>query len=181
MTSQMTTQPPYAWSHLKAHLTALEKGELLRLLHDLWDLNVENRRYLSVRFLAASPAAMAAPYREIIRQTFNPAHGPPTLDVQAARRALTEFGNICPDSGAVIDLMLFYVEEGVTCAVQYGDIGESAYNSFYRVFRDALTALNTLDDPAMADTLRPRFREVINRAAGCGWGLYEDLAALYVE
>jgi hypothetical protein len=39
------------------------------------ELNADNKVFLTARFLAASPEEMAAPYRRIVKQVFNPDRG----------------------------------------------------------------------------------------------------------
>lgn len=68
----MPKQPTYTWTHVNARLRNLEKDDFLRLLHDLYALNADNRLFLTTRLLAGTPAEMVAPYRKAISQVFNP-------------------------------------------------------------------------------------------------------------
>lgn len=91
----MPKQPTYTWTHVKAQLRNLEKDDFLRLLHDLYALNADNRLFLTTRLLAGTPAEMVAPYRKAISQVFNPDRGHPSLQLGAARKALNDFKKAC--------------------------------------------------------------------------------------
>ncbi|MBM4459705.1 MAG: hypothetical protein FJ011_18410 [Chloroflexi bacterium] len=83
----MPTQPSPAWSHLKPHLQRLDHAALLALLRDLDALIADNKVFPSTRFLAAAPEELAAPYRRIVKQVFNPEHGMPGLQLDAPARS----------------------------------------------------------------------------------------------
>ena len=124
----MPTQPSTSWSRLKPHLARLEQAALVSLLRGLHDLNADNRTFLAARFLATTPSQVAAPYRRIVRQVFNPSRGASSLQLDAATKALNDFQKLCADPAAVIDFMLFYVEQGVICTNNYGDIDAPFYD-----------------------------------------------------
>ncbi len=176
MPTHSTTQ---AWSHLKPHLQHLEKEELLRLLHDLYALNADNKVFLSTRFLAITPEEMAEPYRKVIRQVFNPNRGEPSLKLSAARKALNDFKKACADPLAIIDLMLFYVEQGVICTNTYGDINESFYSSLASVYRNAAELAGEITDLAVLDQFRPRFARIVRDTSDIGWGFHDELREIF--
>ena len=168
-----------SWSHVKAQLKTLEQDELVRLLHDLHDLNRENQVFLWARLVATMPDEMAEPYREVIRQAYFPDRGAPTLDLPAARKALATFKKLGAGTEAEIDLTLFCAEMGAACVRQYPNIGQSVYNSIYTAYLDAAKALLALDDAALTAALRPRFLAVCQTVGDSGYGLYENLMDIY--
>ena len=175
----MPTQQTHTWSQLKTRLKDLEKDKLLLLLHDLYDLNADNRLYLSTRFLAGTSEEMVAPYRRIIQRVLNPDRGVPSLNLSAARKALNDFKKLCTDTPAVIDLMLFYVEQGVICTRTYGDIDAPFYDSLISVYSSAAELTTKTDNPALTAALRPRFEELVRDVEDLSWGIHDNLMDIY--
>ncbi len=173
--------PTPTWSHLKPHLLRLEKGELLALLRELYGLNADNKAFLATRLLPATSDAIAEPYRKAISQVFNPDRGHPSLKLSAARKALNDFKKACKDPLLVIDLMLFYVEEGVVCTRTYGDIDAPFYNSLLSVYHSAAQMVSEIDDPAQAEAFQPRFQAIISDTRDIGWGFQEGLIDIYIS
>lgn len=177
----MPTQPSHAWSRLKPHLQRLEKDALLILLRDLYALNADNKVFLATRFLAASPEELAAPYRRIVRQVFNPDRGTPSLRSSTARKALNDFKKACADPGQVIDLMLFYVEQGVICTNTYGDIDAPFYDGLLSVYHNAAELVSKAADPLVIERFRPRFVQIVWDTRNIGWGFHDGLEEIYAE
>jgi hypothetical protein len=171
----MPTQPSHAWSSLKPHLKELDKDALILLLRDLHALNVENRLFLAARFQTATVDELAEPYRAVISAAFTPPH----LDVRAARQAVNDFQKLLHEPLPVIDLLLFYVEQGVLCTTTYGDIGAAFYDSLDAAFLRAARMAAELADPATITALRPRFAAIADAVGNVGWGMYEAMQNTY--
>lgn len=166
------------FTHLKPHLQRLTKDELVQLLRDLYRLNADNKVFLSTRFLATTPEEMAEPYRKVIRQVFNPDRGHPSLKIGVARKALNDFKKACADPIAVIDFMLYYVEQGVICTNNYGDIHAAFYDSLISVFGNAMEEYAKLDDPVVRERFRTRIFKMVRDTADVGWGFHDGLVEL---
>jgi hypothetical protein len=174
----MPTQSTPTWSHLQPHLQRLDKAALVDLLRDLHELNADNRTFLAARFLATTPSEAAAPYRRIVRQVFNPSRGAPSLHLDAAAKALRDFRKLCADPMAVIDFMLFYVEQGVICTNSYGDIDAPFYENLLSVYSSAAELAGSQTD-AVIEQLRPRFAKIVPDTGKIGWGFHEGLEQIY--
>ncbi|MBP7964375.1 MAG: hypothetical protein KBG20_13450 [Caldilineaceae bacterium] len=168
--------PTQSWSHLKPHLQRLEKEKLVQILGDLYKLNADNKVFLATRFLATTPEEMAEPYRKIIRQVFNPdGRGHPSLQLGVARKALNDFKKACADPVAVIDFMLFYVEQGVLCTNTYGDIDAPFYDSLLSVYVKATDLVEEIDDPEVFEPLHARFLTIIRDTRDIGWSFHDGI------
>ena len=174
----MTAKKP-TWSQLRRTLTELEKPELLDLIQQLYKLNADNKVFLTSRLTSLDPSELAEPYRQIIRAQLNPARGEPTLSLRTARKAVTDFCKACDDPAAVVDLMLFYVEQGVACTNRYGDLYESFYASMESMYESALELLHESGDPALPDHFRDRAYQIVRDTSGSGWGFHDQLRELY--
>jgi hypothetical protein len=131
------------WSQIKSRLSAFEKEDLLNLIRDLYQLNSDNKVMLATRLAATSSDGLAddlaEPYKRAIRREFNPDRGLPRLNIGAARKALSSFKKASASLEAVIDMLIYYVEQGVICTNQYGDIHEQFYSSLESAFEEALS------------------------------------------
>ena len=174
-----TRTSPSSFSHLKPHLQRMEKEELLLLLRDLYALNADNKVFLSTRVLAATPVEMAEPYRKAIRKVFNPERGLPSLKLSEARKALNDFKKACADPIAVIDLMLFYVEQGVICTKTLGDIDGPFYASLASVYHSAAELAGSVADLTVIDQFQPRFVKIVRDTSRMGWGLHDELQEIF--
>ena len=52
---------------------------------------------------------------------------------------------MCDNEVDTIDIMLFYIEQGVKFTLAYGDINEAFYSSMEGMYEKALSAMNKLD------------------------------------
>lgn len=169
-----------SWSELRKELIGMEKLELIGLLQDLYKLNNDNRIFLASQLLQADLETLAAPYREIIEEQFSPRRGYPELELRVARKAVTDFKKAAKNPIAVIDLMLYYVEQGVKCTKTYGDIDEPFYNSHISMFLSAVKLINEVSDPAVTERFRPRAQKIVHDTDGMGWGFHDDLRDIYL-
>ena len=76
----------------------------------------------------------------------------------------------------VADLMLFYVETGVQFTNEYGDIGESFYNSLESVYSQSLIFMNKEN---LLSEFEVRAYKIFEDAKDVGWGLYDSLSYTY--
>ena len=73
-------------------LVSLDEPELVALLKDLFDHSIENRAFLSARFLADGvPDAILDEYRKRIVEQFFPKRGEGKLDLRSARRTIRAY------------------------------------------------------------------------------------------
>ncbi|MCB0111766.1 MAG: hypothetical protein KDE53_37840 [Caldilineaceae bacterium] len=164
------------WTDIRSELSQLPKDGLMALLRELYRLNADNKVFLATRLGMLTDEEIVEPYREIIREEFNPAYGLPEMRLRTARKAVNDFKKASSDPGAVVDLMLYYVEQGVICTNNYGDIDESFYNSHESMYVAAMDLLNAVDDPELYERFRPRAEKIVQDTRGIGWGFHDALA-----
>ncbi len=176
----MPTQPSPTWPRLQPHLDRLDKAALVGLVRDLHELNADNRTFLAARYLARTPSETAAPYRRNVKQVFNSDRGAPSLQLDAAAKALRDFRTLCADPLQVVDFMLFYVEQGVICANNYGDVDTPFYEDLLTVYGSAAELINRQAD-VVIERFRPRFAKIVRDTGKIGWGFHEGLEDVYWE
>ncbi len=176
----MPTKPP-AWTQLRQILSDYEKPELLRLIQSLYQLNADNKLFLTSRLIEVDLDELVMPYRKAIQAEFNPPRGFPRLNLRAARKAISDFKKACNDLAAVADLMIYYVEQGVICTNNYGDISEGFYNSLESVYAEAIKTIKLTGDPGVVERFRPRLWRIVQDTSGIGWGFHDELNSMYHE
>lgn len=175
----MSKQTPLRWSQVKAKLAGFSQPELLDIIRDLYKLNPDNKVFLSSHLQIGDTQTLAEPYRRIIRNQFYPDRGFPKLNLKAARRALNDFKKASVDPKAVADLMVYYVEQGVQCTLQYGDINQAFYSSLESVFSEAIELITKTGDAALIAEFYPRLEQIVWDTANVGWGFHDNLDELF--
>ena len=171
----MSKQKSLTWSQIKAKLSGVSQQELLDIIRDLYKLNSDNKVFLSSHLQIGDPRDLSEPYRRKIRNEFYPDRGFPKLNLGAARKALNDFKKASADPKAVADLMAYYVEQGIQCTLQYGDIDEAFYNSLEPVFSDAIEIITKTGDAEIIAEFYPRLEQIVWDTSGMGWGFHDYL------
>lgn len=167
------------WSQIKARLSHLGKDDLLNIIKDLYQLNTDNKVFLVSRLIIDQPEILAEPYKRAIRREFNPERGFPRLNLQAARKTLTSFKKASADYRAILDMLVYYVEQGVACTRQYGDIDEPFYSSLESAFEEAISLVRSVGNADLAEVFRPRLERIIADTSGIGWGFHDYLSEVF--
>ncbi len=173
----MPTNP--TWSRIRNHLLTLNRDDLLKAIQDLYQLNNDNKVFLNSHLAMGDSETFAQPYRKIIKQVFNPDRGFPSLSLRIARKALNDFKKASANPEAIVDMMIYYVEQEVTCTNEYGDINEAFYNSLEGVFEDAIALINKAGNPEMVEAFRLRIKRIVANTSGIGWGFHNFLSDVY--
>lgn len=167
-------------TQLKKQLNAFSKEELIYLITRLYKSCPDANSMINAEMGDDSYIdGLLAEAKAKVRKEFFPARGFGRLSLSSAKSAIASFKRVCTDAAKVIDLQLYYVENGVEFTDTYGDINESFYNSMGSVYRTVVDALNKTDDPAVYEQFKDRLKAVIEDTAGMGWGFNEDLSDSY--
>jgi hypothetical protein len=136
------------------------------------------REYYDPRIEPQSINEIAQKYKTILEEQFYPSRGFPELKYSVVRKAISDFKKICRDPTAIIDLQLTYVEYGVKCTLQYGDIDERFYSSMESMFR---SCLEDMEEHGLLDMFEERCGEIQEKTADMGWGFGIAVTDLYEE
>lgn len=162
-----------SWRDVRAVLNKVSHRDLLGLVGDLYALRKENQDFLNARFL--NDDSTLAPYKEAIERYISPAEPwKNPVKISLARRAISDYRKAIGDPHGLAELMLFYVECGVSFTLEFGDIDEPFYDSVVRVFSDGMRMLDRCDQDVI-DKLLPRFAGAVHSTAEMGWGFYDSL------
>jgi len=162
------------WGRIKDYISKQPSKDLIKLLRELYDLNEQNSRFLDTKF--ASSATQLTRYKEIIRRGIYPdALSKETFDIKSARRAISDFRKASEDQICILELRVYYVEQGNQCTIDYGDINERFYASIESMFDEIIKHLKK-NTPETVTRFLPRLRTVVKEADGIGWGYYDYLS-----
>jgi hypothetical protein len=76
----------------------------------------------------------------------------------------------------MIDLMLFYVEQGVKFTNAYGDINEGFYNSMEGMYEKTIELILKYEQKSIFED---RCEKIVDDASGIGWGFSDVLLDMY--
>lgn len=171
------TQPSHSWRSVRAVLNKVSHRDLLGLVGDLYALRKENQDFLNARFLR-DPSTLAA-YKEIIEHCISPAEPwKSPVKISRARKAISDYRKAIGNPEGLAELMIFYVECGVSFIRDFDYINEVFCSSLVTVFSDGMKMLSQCDRDAV-DKLLPRFEEAVHSTPDFGWGLYESLSDVF--
>lgn len=165
-------------TELKKRLNEYEHKELIELVVEIFKANKEVQNYLSSKFLGDEVIEeIYKVARKKIKDEFFPERGFGKLRLADAKKEITAFKKATKDDKRTVDLMLFYVEQGVDFTCSYGDINENFYSSMVKMFDQV--AMECDRDEELYQEFSTRLRNVISNTEGIGWGFHEALVDCY--
>jgi len=115
---------------------------------------------------------------------FFPKRGTGKPNLREAKKVISDFAKICPDKALEIDLMLFYVENCVEFTAEFGDMGETfydtAYNSAVSVYGQIVKAVN-FEGEIMHEKFADRLLGVTENICRDWWGASNAIMELHGE
>ena len=165
---------------LKEAMQNYSQDELVELLIEIAKKCPQAREFLTLKYISyGNIDEILEKYKQKIRHEFFPKRGFGRLNLREAKKAISDFKKISQDKIMVIDLMLFYVENGNEFTAQFGDITESFYNSAYSVYNQVIKEINA-GDIELYNIFADRLESTAENACD-GYGFKDDMTALYDE
>lgn len=162
-------------NHLKQYLKNRSQMELIDDITEMFKKFQSVKDYYQIQIYPEDEKEIADKCKKIISDEFFPSRGLGKARLSVAKKAISEYKKLCTSDVALIDIMLFYVEQGVKFTNTYGDIDESFYISMEGMYEQALGAIN----PELKDIFRERCRKIKLDASGLGWGFEDALCEAY--
>jgi hypothetical protein len=134
--------------------------------------------YYQIKLYPQEDKEIAAKYKKIIEDEFFPTRGLGKARLSVAKKAISDYKKICQTDAALIDVMLFYVEQGVKFTNAYGDIDEPFYLSMEGVYEQAVVIIIKSN---LKDIFQQRCRKIMENTSGTGWGFHDTLTEVYQE
>ena len=113
-------------AQLKKYLLRLTKEQVIDVVLELYEARKEVKEYLDF-YVNPNDDAKLEEYKKIIYNEFYPNRGEPKCRFSICRKAVSDFKKLKPHPACIADLMLFYIETGVSFTVEDGDMWDQYY------------------------------------------------------
>ncbi|MDJ0574762.1 MAG: DUF6155 family protein [Xenococcaceae cyanobacterium MO_234.B1] len=172
------TQPKINLTVLKKHLKTRSQAELIADIASLYKRFQPVKDYYQIQLYPQDENQVAAKYKKIIEDEFFPARGFGKARLSVAKKAITEYKKVNKTIVGIIDIMLFYVEQGVKFTDAYGDIDEPFYISMVSMYEKAI---KEIIKHGQQDTFQQRCQKIVSDTSEMGWGFYDTLSEIYED
>lgn len=163
---------------LKAHFEKQDYESLLDEILTLYKTFDVVKEYYDSRLESTGSQEIAQKYKKILEEQFCPKKGFPELKYSVARKAISDFKKVSSNYLDVLDLQLTYVEYGVKCTLDYGDIDERFYSSMESMFEKTL---KDMDEYGILKTFQKRCLNIHTQTQWMGWGFGDAIESLYKD
>lgn len=164
-------------NELKKQLKQFEQKELIDLVVEMYKMNKEVQNYLNSKFLGDEAIEnLFRLSRKKIENEFFPDRGDPKLRLAEAKKEISTFKKVTNDEKRTVDLMLYYVEQGVEFTCTYGDISEGFYSSMVKMFDQVASHCD--QDEELYKEFSERLEHVVSVAPE-GWWFQDALLESY--
>lgn len=163
---------------IKEHFQKQKQESLVEEILTLYKTFDAVKEYYDSRLEPTAAHDISQRYKKILEEQFCPKKGFPELKYSVARKAISDFKKVSSNYLDVLDLQLTYVEYGVKCTLDYGDIDERFYNSMESMFEKTL---KDADEYGVLKTFQKRCLNIHTQTQWMGWGFGEAIGILYKD
>ena len=163
---------------IKQYLKKADKEELISDITELFQKFPAVKDYYQIKLYPQDEQEIAAKYKKIIEDQFFPSRGLGKAKLSVAKKAISDYKKVCQNQTSLIDIMLFYVEQGVKFTSAYGDINEQFYISMEGVYEQVVKIIIKAN---LKDNFQARCRKIITDTKDMGWGFHDTLTEIYEE
>ena len=164
-------------TELKKELRKKTQNELVEEIAHLYKKFSNVKEFYQASFFS-NDSAILEKYKQIVQNEFIPngrSHFP-KMRASVARKAISDYKKISCSNAGIADIMLTYVESGVSCTTEFGDIDEPFYNSMESMYE---SALKYMVKERLFHEFQDRVRAIVKNTSQCGWGFHDQLSDLY--
>jgi len=170
------TQKKLNLTQLKQHLKKSSKEELVKDISELFKRFDAVKDFYTLKLVPQDEAEVVAKYKGIIEGEFFPSRGFGRARLSIAKKAISDCKKVGVSPAILIDVMVFYVEQGVKFTNEYGDINDPFYTSMENVYGKAL---EQIEQHGLHGIFEARCRKIVEDTATIGWGFHDGLSDLY--
>jgi hypothetical protein len=161
---------------LNQYLKNFSKDELIREILELSKTFGSVKDYYQIKLSPQKELLISEKYKKIIQNEFFPTRGIGKARLSVAKKAIVDFIKVSETPTSVVDIMLFYVEQGVKFTNAYGDINEPFYESMEKMYE---VAVECMSKHKIKEAFKERCRKIVEDTSDMGWGFYDNLEQLY--
>lgn len=164
-------------SQLKKHLANQTKEQVIDVVLELYSARKEAKEYLDF-YINPNDDAKLEEYKKIIYKEFYPSRGEAQCRFSVCRKAISDFKKLNPSPSCIADLMLYYIETGVSFTAEYGDMWDQYYTTLENNFEKAMEFIYK---NGYLEELHPRIEKMLQMSENCGWGFPEVLSDTFYQ
>jgi Family of unknown function (DUF6155) len=170
------TQPKITLNQLKQYLKTTSQEESNADITELFKRFPAVKEYYQIKLYPQAEKEVLAKYKKTVEDEFFPARGFGKARLSIAKKAISDYRKVCDNEIDTIDIMLFYVEQGIKFTLAYGDIDEAFYASMEGMYEKAVSAMTELN---VKDIFDQRSRKIVTDTSGIGWGFHDTLSEIF--
>lgn len=161
------------------HIAGLCKRDLIEEIKTLHRKFKPVREYYAIHLHPQNSKDILERYKKILSEQFYPTrYGLPKLQYSVARKAVRDFKAVSNNPMLTIDLQLTYVEYGILCTLEYGDMDERFYDSMSSMLRKTLREIEKLE---ALPIFQKRCKGILKKTKDIGWGFGDEVSDLYFD
>lgn len=166
-------------TELKKELRKKTQNELVEEIAHLYKNFTGVKEFYQASFFSDDTAVLEK-YKRVVRAEFIPSGRTqfPKMRASVARKAISDYKKVSCSNVGIADIMLSYVEAGVDCTNNFGDIDEAFYMSMESMYE---SAIKYMIRESLFSTFEQRLETVVNDTSGIGWGFHDQLSELFQE
>ena len=155
---------------LKKYLQTLSKEQVIEVMLELYDARKEAKDYWEF-YLTPDSNAELEKCKKTIRQEFFSTRGfSEKPSFAKCRKVISDFPKLKTEPTYVVDLILFYIEQGCEYTVTFGDMWEQYYITLENNFDKAMKFIFIND---LFAQYYERIEKLLDNANNCGWEFYD--------
>lgn len=161
---------------LKHHLKSVSKEDLVDDIAELYKKIAGVKDFYQLKLSSPEETQVISKYKQTIENQFFPKRGYGKAKLSVAKKAISDYKKVSISPLGMIDLMLFYVEQGVKFTNAYGDINEGFYNSMEGMYEKTIELILKYEQESIFED---RCEKIVDDASGIGWGFSDVLLDMY--
>jgi len=161
---------------LKQHLKSVSKEDLVDDIAELYKKIAGVKDFYQLKLSSPEETQVISKYKQTIENQFFPKRGYGKAKLSVAKKAISDYKKVSVSPLGMIDLMLFYVEQGVKFTNSYGDINEGFYNSMEGMYEKTIELILKYEQESIFED---RCEKIVDDASGIGWGFSDALLDMY--
>lgn len=164
-------------TELKKQLRKKTQYELVEEIAHLYKRFSNVKEFYQASFFNDDSAVLEK-YKKLVRDEYIPSGRRqfPRMRASVARKAISDYKKVSCSNAGLADIMLTFVESGVWCTREYGDIDEPFYCSMESMYENAAKLITK---EGLIQTFDDRLCDILEKTSQMGWGFHDALSETY--
>ncbi len=165
------------WSELKKLLQEADQKELIKLLHDLYENSIDNRRYITAKYAKAEDKnkILEAYRKRVINVYFHPRGAASRPRYSVAKKAINDYSEASGDIKGTMDLALTLVENIMKYIYEFSGIDEASRVGVSDMMEKFCKLIQTEEGQKFYPYFRERLNKIYRDSEDSPYGLGDNL------